>query len=108
MALVERAAQLALLAEQLDGASDAGRLVLITGEPGAGKSALVEEFRRQHLAGATVLLGRCDDLFAPRPLGPVADIARDRPGALAAALTNGDQPAVFDAFLDELTGTRGP
>lgn len=96
------------LVEQLEHARATGRLVLVSGEAGAGKTALVEAFCREHLGGHRVLVGRCDDLFAPRPLGPLADIARQAPGPLADALASGDQGLAFDAFLTELTGQPPP
>jgi DNA-binding CsgD family transcriptional regulator len=101
--LLERAAQLATLADLLERVDDAGRLVLIAGEAGAGKSALVEAFIAEQRHGCRVLVGRCDDLFAPRPFGPLADMARGSTGPLGQALETGDQGAVFDAFLMELT-----
>lgn len=108
MGLVERAGQLATLVDQLGQVNGAGRLVLVSGEAGAGKTALVEAFCADHLDGHRVLVGRCDDLFAPRPLGPIADIARQAPGPLATALASGDQGAVLDAFLAELVGGPPP
>lgn len=106
MDLLERATHLAKLADLLDGVGEGGRLVLITGEAGAGKSALVETFIEP--LDCRVLVGRCDDLFAPRPLGPLADIARRRSGPLSRALDAGDQAAAFDAFLEELIAPPHP
>jgi len=106
MELLERGAQLATLREQFAGIDDSGRLVLVTGEAGAGKSALVEAFLAEQRPAAEVLFGRCDDLFAPRPLGPLADIARQRPGRLREALAEADQSAAFEAFLSELAGPQ--
>jgi DNA-binding CsgD family transcriptional regulator len=101
--LLERDDQLAVLADQLQAAADNGRLVLVSGEAGVGKTALIEEFRRRHLTTARVLVGRCDDLFAARPLGPLADIARVEPtGRLANALATGEAAAVHEAFLGDL------
>src|SRR5207248_7702210 len=96
--LLERDEQLRVLADLLMQAAEEGRLVLISGEAGAGKSALVDEFRRRHLDSPhggdrepRVLVGRCDDLFAARPLGPIVDIARAEPaGRLAKALAAGE------------------
>jgi hypothetical protein len=71
--LLERESQLALLAEY---AAEArlgdGRLVLIAGEAGVGKSALVEQAERD-LPEAAWYWGACDGLFTPRPLGPLYD-----------------------------------
>ena len=47
-----------------------GRVVFVTGEPGIGKTSLVTRFLRDLDAGARVLVGTCDDLSIPRPLGP--------------------------------------
>jgi DNA-binding CsgD family transcriptional regulator/tetratricopeptide (TPR) repeat protein len=103
--LLERGEQLATLADRFDRAGEAGRLVVVTGEAGAGKTALVQEFVTTHAAaaGVRVLTGRCDDLFAARPLGPLADMARDSGGPLRDALAAGDQGAAFDAFLSLLS-----
>lgn len=108
MNLLERSEQVATVVEHFAGIDRRGHLVLISGEAGVGKSALVQELLDHHLTGAEVLIGRCDDLFAPRPLGPLADIARQRPGPLATALANGDAVAVFDAFLTELASPPNP
>ena len=57
--------------------------MLICGESGIGKTALVEAFRPQ-VKGARWLWGGCDGLLTPRPLGPLFDIAARRPsGELA-------------------------
>ncbi|MFL6204166.1 MAG: ATP-binding protein [Acidimicrobiales bacterium] len=108
MGLLERADQIAVVAERFDQLDGGGHLVLISGEAGVGKSALVHELLDHHLADGRVLLGRCDELFAPRPLGPFADIARAHPGPLGAALGGGDQAQVFDALLAELAAPPSP
>lgn len=105
--LLERAGQLEAVVDRFRQLDQRGHLVLISGEAGVGKSALVAELMTKHLVGADVLIGRCDDLFAPRPLGPLADIARARPGPLADALADGDAAVVFDTFLGELSSTGG-
>lgn len=108
MRLVERAEQLTALVDQLEQVGDAGRLVLISGEAGAGKSALISTFCAAHLPDHRVLVGRCDDLFAPRPLGPLADIARQAPGPLGAALASGDHARAVDAFISDLSNRPHP
>jgi len=73
--LLEREAFLEVLAGPL------GRLILIGGEAGVGKTALVREFA----AGRRVLWGACDPLLTPRPLGPLLDVAEAAGGELLAA-----------------------
>src|SRR5271165_1240770 len=80
--LLEREAQLASLAQWAGEARHGdGRLVLIAGEAGVGKSALVEQVQRG-LPEATWCWGACDGLFTPRPLGPLFDIAGTLGGEL--------------------------
>jgi len=73
--LLERGAQLTSLNEYADEARNGdGRLILIAGEAGAGKSTLVDHLHAS-LPAATWHWGACDGLFTPRPLCPLFDIA---------------------------------
>lgn len=108
MNLLERDEQVRTIVDRYQRLDGGGHLVLISGEAGAGKSAIVQELVERHLGGSEVLVGRCDDLFAPRPLGPLADIVRGRSGPLAAALAAEDQASVFDAVLAELSSPPHP
>ena len=83
MELLERDAPLRSLAGSLrEAAARDGRISLVYGEAGIGKTALVEGFLAAHCAEARTLLGRCDALFTPQPLGPLHDIALRTDGAL--------------------------
>jgi DNA-binding CsgD family transcriptional regulator/tetratricopeptide (TPR) repeat protein len=74
MRLIERAAALGVLAETLeDTRTGTGALMLVGGEAGAGKSALVSAFLRD--LTVPVAAGWCDGASTPRPLGPVIEIA---------------------------------
>ena len=86
--------------------SGAGSVLFVSGESGAGKSSLVQEFIDTIPADATVLWGMCDPLTTPRPLGPLHDIA-DQLGASVAELLARGAPAqaVFAAVFEAL-GTR--
>jgi len=74
MKLLEREAFLdTLTGYARDARQGSGRLVLISGESGMGKTVLVEAFQQQ-LRDARWLWGSCDGLLTPRPLGPLFDI----------------------------------
>ena len=82
MRLIERESQLAALQEYAREASQGqGRLVLVSGEAGVGKSVLLEEFAQQ-LNDARWLWAGCDGLFTPAALGPLLDIANQIDGEL--------------------------
>ena len=89
MRLLERDTFLASLAQYAGEArAGDGRLVLVAGEAGVGKTALLEEFERL-TPDARWAWGACDGLFTPRPLGPLFDIAASLGGELLAACRSG-------------------
>src|SRR5436309_279908 len=80
-----------------------GRTVLISGEAGIGKSALVEQFVSQHCSSARLLWGACEALFTPRPLGPLYDIAAQAQGNLSTLMgRDTERQTLFSAMLEEL------
>ena len=81
MLLEREAAQAALADYAREASNGSGRLVLISGEAGIGKSALVDQLRRD-LPDARWYWGACDGLFTPRPLGPLFDLAGQLGGEL--------------------------
>jgi len=106
MGLLEREEPLASLAACAGEARRGqGRLVLVSGEAGVGKSALVERFTAG-LDGARCYLGACDGLFTPRPLGAFLDIAGQIGGEVAELAARFDAPAereeLFGLLLGEL------
>jgi DNA-binding CsgD family transcriptional regulator len=82
MQLLERESSLAALAGYAEDARRGeGRLVLVAGEAGVGKSVLVEQLQND-LPEARWSWGACDGLFTPRPLGPLFDLAAQLGGEL--------------------------
>src|SRR5918992_1061279 len=102
MELVERGAHLARLAEHLAAAAGGhGRLVVVGGEAGIGKTSLVRRFAEEHSKEARILLGASDWFFTPQPLRPVFDIAEEVGGPLADALaSDAPQQEIFSAALE--------
>lgn len=110
-ALFERGRELESLRTCVSAASESGRgsLVLVSGEAGVGKSALVRAFVDGLAGDVSVHVGGCDDLVAPRSLGPFQDMAAEpaaRDAGLRAVLESGTMPEVLPALLAFLG--RGP
>ncbi len=104
MHLLERQDQLEALNRSFQEARRAsGKLVLIAGEAGLGKSALVERFVSEHRREACTFWGACDALATPRALAPVYEIA-----AQTAILTGrtpreeGSRDLLFRCLLEDL------
>lgn len=106
MELLERSPQFDLLDKRLAGVRGAGRgrLVLLAGEAGVGKTALVRAFCERH-AGMPVLTGACEALFTPRPLGPFLDIAAQAGGEFEAVAEHDPSPADLLAALSRALRT---
>jgi DNA-binding CsgD family transcriptional regulator len=102
--LLERAGQLELFDGRLVAlkAKRRGRLMLVAGEAGIGKTTLVRAFCGRARA-VRVLSGSCDALHTPRVLGPFVDIAEETGGELASVVAKGAAPgAVVGALMNEL------
>jgi len=92
--LLERSGELfrlsELLAEVVDGR--AGRLVLIRGEAGIGKTSLLRSFCEGADRSARIVWAASEPLLTPRPLGPLLDIADAVAGDVQEALEVGAEP----------------
>ena len=104
MELLERASSLALLATcAAEARRGDGRLVILGGEAGVGKTALLERFQRK-LHDARWSWGACDGLFTPRPLGPLYDLADQLGGELLDLCARGaDRDELFRALLRQVS-----
>src|SRR3954466_7747183 len=100
MELLERDGALAALARAREAAARGdGSVAFVTGEPGIGKTSLVTRFLEGLEGGARVLVGTCDDLSIPRPLGPFRDLVGSVSPSAAAALAAGAAPHDIQALL---------
>jgi predicted ATPase len=107
MELLERNSQLASLDAALDAVTRrrSGACILVCGEAGIGKTALVTHFAEARRARFSLLWGGCEALFAPRPLGPLVDMADGLPPALADSIRAGRAPhQLFPTILAHLRG----
>lgn len=104
-AFLERSEDLALLEEAFASvrAGGEGKLVLVAGEAGVGKTALLERFCESQRAAARVLWGACQPLLTPRPLEPLLDVAEVVGGEVEEFVVAGARPhEVAAALLREL------
>ncbi|MFF2997673.1 helix-turn-helix transcriptional regulator [Streptomyces sp. NPDC057950] len=109
MDLLERKAVLQDLTGHLQATvSGPGRLALVRGEAGIGKTSVVRRLAQLADPRIRVLAGACDPLATPRPLGPLMDLAPRLGPAVRTALTGAlagtcRSDEVFDCLLADLS-----
>lgn len=107
MELLERSTQLDALGGAVASATAGhGRVALVYGEAGIGKTTLVRTFTHTVTGAVRVLWGGCDDLATPRSLGPILDLADEVPAPLREAIRAG-APA-YEQVLAELSRPPSP
>lgn len=105
--LVERDAQIAALKEALEGSSQSGKVVLLSGEAGHGKTSLVDHL----LAGVDyrfrVLKAACEPVGIPAAFSPLFELLDELPEDLRADVRAGTgRPAVYAGMLDLVKNDR--
>ena len=99
--LLERADLLAELEGYQDAAANdaIGRLVLVGGEAGVGKTSLLQELCDRRRGAVRILWGSCEPLVTPGPLGPFFDVAQAVGGEFEEAVSSEARPHVIAAAL---------
>jgi DNA-binding CsgD family transcriptional regulator len=99
--LLERSSELSALEARLADVTggSTGRLVLVSGEAGIGKTALLRRFCGGLGRGVRVLWAACDPLITPRPLGPLLDISSATGGELRERVEGDAKPHDVAAAL---------
>jgi DNA-binding CsgD family transcriptional regulator/tetratricopeptide (TPR) repeat protein len=107
--LIERDEPLRLLNDALERSINArGEILLVSGEAGIGKTALLKHFMDGLPVGVGSAWGACDALFTPRPLGPLMDMA-DSLGPECQSLIRGGAQAsdLFIGLIDTVERRAG-
>jgi hypothetical protein len=103
--LLGREPQLGLLRQALDRAiSGRGGLVVVSGEPGIGKSALVSAFAEEAESKATLAWGRAWEFADAPPYFPVGPFFR----ALSVSATGTGEFELWERVLEALARASGP
>jgi predicted ATPase len=106
MKLLERDEFLRELNNQLQNAVyGEGQVAVIGGDAGIGKTSLVESFTKQTEDKARIFWGACDDLFTPRPLAPLYDIAGGMKSRIIEKLEQAHHARLY--FLHSLMNCMG-
>ena len=108
--LLEREQPIAELEALLAAAAQGeGRIGIVGGEAGIGKTSLLHEIKRRAGNRMDVSWGGCEALFTPRALGPLCDMAADL-GPSLAALVNGSasQDRIFSGLIELLQNSARP
>jgi DNA-binding CsgD family transcriptional regulator len=106
--LLEREDELGLLVAVADGAAaGSGRMVLVGGEAGIGKTSLVRELRQRISERVCFLIGACEPLSVPVPLGPLRELA-EAAGAEDLAELGSDDKLVLTRALVRALERRAP
>lgn len=90
--LLEREAAIQSFTNIAEDVSQSGKILLISGEAGIGKTTLLEHMRLTMDGRINMLWSGCDPLFTPRPYAPLHDFAKFLSNELSALLETNDSP----------------
>lgn len=108
MQLVERDDELGRLTELLVAAQQGnGSVVLVRGEAGVGKTALVQRFLDDIGNRAHLLWGACEDIVTAVPFAPLWDMAASD-AELHSVISAGDRVRTLRTVLDRMSRTLRP
>src|SRR5215212_516133 len=109
MALIERDGLIASLDAHFKNIDEGeGHCILISGEAGIGKTALVKAFCKMQTGNCAIYQGACDSLFTPRPLAPLYDILWEvNKQRWPVSPVQEERSALFANFFQELSTKKG-
>lgn len=105
--LVERDGYLAALMEAVEGSAEAGRVALLSGEAGHGKTSLLDHVLKDLDHRYRLLTAACEPVGIPAAFAPLFDLLDDLPDDLRADVRSGSgRPGVYAGMLDLIKNDR--
>jgi DNA-binding CsgD family transcriptional regulator/tetratricopeptide (TPR) repeat protein len=105
--LVERDDHLRALGEAVASSSDAGSVVLLSGEAGVGKTSVLHALSAAVDHRYRVMVAACEPVGIPVAFAPLFDLLDQVPDELRADIRSGSRrPAVYAGMLDLLKNDR--
>ena len=107
--LLERETAIAKITGCVATINQSGKILLLSGEAGIGKTTLLEYVRMHVDANIEVHWSGCDPLFTPRPYAPIYDFAQMVSPDLLADLEKGARPSkIVSHFFQALSDLARP
>lgn len=107
--LLERETAINKIADSISMISQSGKILLLSGEAGMGKTTLLEHVRMHADTSIDILWSGCDPLFTPRPYAPIYDFAQVISLDLLSHLENGATPSIiFGSFFQAISKRLKP
>ncbi|WP_339718926.1 AAA family ATPase [uncultured Paraglaciecola sp.] len=107
--LLERDNAIDKITESMSKISQSGKILLLSGEAGIGKTSLLEHIRMHADTSIDILWSGCDPLFTPRPYAPIYDFAQIISLDLLSHLENGATPSIiFGSFFQAISKLTKP
>lgn len=105
MALIERDESIASLQKHFENVEGGeGHCILLSGEAGIGKTALIKAFCKNQGGECSIYQGACDDLFTPRTLAPLYDVLwQVNKVRWPVPPSNEERSVLFASFFQELS-----
>ncbi|WP_371194811.1 AAA family ATPase [Glaciecola sp. SC05] len=91
--LLERENAVQDFLELVSNTANSGKVLLVSGEAGIGKTSLLEHMRQHPQINNTMLWSGCDPLFTPQPYAPFQDIASSLSNPLVNLLAKNQNPS---------------
>ncbi|MDO6709748.1 AAA family ATPase [Aliiglaciecola sp. 2_MG-2023] len=106
---LEREAAIDKISNSISQIAQSGKILLLSGEAGIGKTTLLEHVRSHADSTVDIYWSGCDPLFTPRPYAPIYDFAQLLSPTLLTQLENGAVPnLIYSSFFQAISQLGKP